>query len=199
MTPATLNLSLTRGITFGPIKFLFCSQIAGNVTVDPATDIFTLANHGFSTGSRIRFRNTGGALPSGLSAATTYYVSVIDSNTFKVSETSGGIATDIIDAGTGTQQALVPADLTNWIPYAEVRTEPEAVVVQNLVPAITDPTIGEVTIPAIQDEQTILLPSGTGGKFKCKWDLIFQVPSGERIGPYLAGSFMILSIVTEPP
>jgi hypothetical protein len=197
MTPATLNLSLTRGITFGPIEFLFCSEIKGNVTVDPLTDVFTLVDHGLSPGDRIRFRNTGGALPTPLIAATTYYANPLDGDTFEVNDVSGPV--DITDAGSGTQELLIPADLTDWIPYAEVKTDPESTsVILDLAPIISQPDIGEVTIPAIQDEQTILLPSGSGGKLKCKWDLIFQVPTGERIGPYIAGSFLIKSIITEP-
>lgn len=200
MTPATLSLNLTRGITFGPIIFLFSSKVIGEVTVNPPSNIWTCPGHGLSAGDPIRFQNTGGVLPAGVSASTTYYVigSGLNSDQFRVSDTVGGSTIIVSDTGTGTQKALSPADLTNWIPYAEVRTEPEGTLILDLLPVISDPTIGAVLIPAIQDEDTILLPAGTGGKLKCKWDLIFQVPTGERIGPYIAGSFLIKSIITEP-
>jgi hypothetical protein len=200
MTPATLNLTLTRGITFGPIVFLFSSKILGIVTANPGQNFFTCPAHGIPVDSAVRFKVTGGSLPTGIDAQTIYYI-IADGLTvdeFKVSLTVGGSEVDIKSTGTGTQEVIEPADMTGWIPYAEVRTEPEGALVLDLLPEFVYPQYGEVKIPAIQDEQTILLPAGTGGKNKCKWDLIFQVPTGERIGPYIAGSFLIKSIITEP-
>lgn len=200
MTPATLSLSLTRGITFGPIYLLFSSKVIGEATVDPLSNIWTCPGHGLSVDELVRFQNSGGALPAGINATTTYHVIGAGLNTdqFRVSETLGGSNVIVTDAGTGIQKVLVPADLTDWIPYAEVRSEPEGSLVLNLAPAVTNPPAGVVTIPVIQDEQTILLPSGGADKFKCRWDLIFQIPTGERIGPFIAGSFTIKSIITEP-
>jgi hypothetical protein len=200
MTPATLNLTLTRGITFGPILFLFSSKILGVVVASPGQDNFTCPAHGLSVDAAVRFRVTNGVLPDPIDAQTIYYViaSGLTPDNFKVSITQGGSAVDIRNSGSGTQEVIAPADMTDWIPYAEVRTEPESTLVLDLEPELVYPQYGVVRIPAIQDEQTILLPAGNGGKLKCKWDLIFQVPTGERIGPYIAGSFLIKSIITEP-
>lgn len=73
-------------------------------TVTAATDLITSADHGLTVGERVRFVNSGGALPAGLAAATDYYViaSGLTANDFKVSATDGGSAVDITGAGTGT-------------------------------------------------------------------------------------------------
>lgn len=87
-------------------------------------------------------------------------------------------------------------DITGWTPWAEVRSAPDETLILDLTPAITDAVHGVVTIPDIQDEATILLPEG-----KFKWDLILQDPSGQRLGPYVKGSFIIKSKITQgsPP
>ena len=90
----------------------------------------------------------------------------------------------------------IPQDLTGWIPWAEVRSAPDQTLILNLNPAIGNSTAGVVQIPAIQDEQTILLPEG-----KYKWDFTMQDPGGQRFGPYIRGSFTIKSKITQgsPP
>lgn len=89
-----------------------------------------------------------------------------------------------------------PTDITGWTPWAEVRTAPDQLLILDLTPFISNPTGGIVTIPAIQDEQTILLPEG-----KYKWDFTMEDPTGQRFGPYIRGSFTINSKITQgsPP
>ena len=90
----------------------------------------------------------------------------------------------------------IPQDLTGWTPWAEVRTAPDQLLILNLNPAVGNSTAGVVQVPAIQDEQTILLPEG-----KFKWDFTMENPGGERLGPYIRGSFVIKSKITQgaPP
>lgn len=198
MTPAKLDLTLTRGITFGPIVFLFSSKIVGNATVDISTNAFILTDHGLVADQRVRFRSPDGTLPTGISAAVTYYVlpAGLTAFHFSVSTTQGGSVIDLIDTGTGTLQILLPADLTGYIPSAEVRSEPNGTLILDLLPALSDGDCGEVTIPVIPDNASMSLPAD-GGSLKAKWDLVFIIPTGERLGPYLAGSFTIKSIITE--
>jgi hypothetical protein len=87
-------------------------------------------------------------------------------------------------------------DITGWVPWAEVRSAPDQTLILDLTPFISDSINGVVTIPAIQDEQTILLTEG-----KYKWDFTMQDPSGQRFGPYIKGSFIIKSKITQgsPP
>jgi len=78
-------------------------------TVTAATDTLTMAAaHNLITGDAVQFTNSGGGLPAGLVAGTTYYAVVVDSLNFKVSDTNahalaGTNIVDITTAGTGTQ------------------------------------------------------------------------------------------------
>lgn len=76
-------------------------------TADSGTDVLTSTAHGYVDGASLTVRNSGGGLPGGLSAATTYYVRDRTADTFKIALTSGGSAIDITSNGTGTQYALL--------------------------------------------------------------------------------------------
>jgi len=72
-------------------------------TVDTATDVFTTTvNHNFLVNDLLKFENTGGALPSPLTANTSYYVISVSPTTFKISTVKGGTSVDITTTGTGT-------------------------------------------------------------------------------------------------
>jgi len=73
------------------------------VSVD--NDTITIASHGFQNNDTVRLSTTG-TLPTGLSAATTYYVIDATVNTFKLSTSIGGSAVSITAAsGGGTHTA----------------------------------------------------------------------------------------------
>lgn len=64
--------------------------------------VVTYTGHGLSVGDQVSFATTG-ALPTGLTAATTYFVkAVLDANTFTLSATSGGTVINT----TGTQSGV---------------------------------------------------------------------------------------------
>ena len=70
-------------------------------TASPITDRLTTgSNHNWENGAMVRVSTTG-TLPTGLAAATTYFVVQKNSGTFKLSATRGGSAIDITGAGTG--------------------------------------------------------------------------------------------------
>ncbi len=71
-------------------------------TADDGTDTITLTAHGIAEGTALFVKNSGGALPGGLSASTRYYVINATANTFQLSAILGGSAIDITSAGTGT-------------------------------------------------------------------------------------------------
>ncbi len=75
---------------------------------DPA--VVTWNAHGLSAGQPIVFSNEGGALPTGLTAGTVYYVrsAGLTANEFTVSTTPGGAAVEVTAAGTGTTTASAP-------------------------------------------------------------------------------------------
>ena len=88
----------------------------------------------------------------------------------------------------------LPVDLTDYIPYAAVRRKPGGELLElDLAPQVTDTAGGEVTIPAIQDEDTELLEPFRGG-----WDFILELPNGERRGPFVTGKFVIRDKYTDP-
>jgi hypothetical protein len=70
-------------------------------TADSGTDTFTSASHGFANGDKVSVSATT-TLPTGLSAATIYYIISITTNTFQLSTTLGGSAVNITSNGTGT-------------------------------------------------------------------------------------------------
>lgn len=80
---------------------------AGAFTAENVANLFTKATHGFKTGLKVRVSNSGGALPTGLSAATDYFVIYVSASTFKLASSlvnaNAGTAIDISDDGTGTQ------------------------------------------------------------------------------------------------
>lgn len=74
----------------------------GNITADSSNDTITLNAHGLTDGKIVHFANSGGALPTGISAKTIYYVRDATTNTFKITATRGGAALDITANGSGT-------------------------------------------------------------------------------------------------
>lgn len=77
-------------------------------TADNTTDRFTKVAHGLRTGDGpIRVSNSGGALPTGLSGGTDYWVVRISADVFQLSTTLAfaysGTVVDVTTNGTGTQ------------------------------------------------------------------------------------------------
>lgn len=68
--------------------------------------VFTLNNHRLQTNDRILFETTG-ALPTGLSAETWYYVVSTTNDTFQVSSTKNGTAINTSGSQSGTHYVSV--------------------------------------------------------------------------------------------
>lgn len=80
------------------------------VTITVATPgVVTWNNHGLAAGQPVVFTTTG-ALPTGLTAGTVYYVVAggLTANSFSVAATAGGTAIDTTGAGSGTHTASAP-------------------------------------------------------------------------------------------
>lgn len=82
-------------------------------TANATTDIMTAANNGFVLGQVVQLSNLGGALPTGLSTSTNYYVIPLNGDTFKLATSYNnaiaGTAIDITTNGTGVQTATPTA------------------------------------------------------------------------------------------
>ena len=86
---------------------------AAVVTVTIATPgVMTWTAHGLKTGDFLQLTTTG-ALPTGLAAATTYWVRVIDANTFNLSTTKANAAAATYIATSGSQSGVHTATCIN--------------------------------------------------------------------------------------
>lgn len=123
-TPGTLTgyaVSPTLGVLVYLLTVTSNAWVAQGIadTVFTANDVtfaFTATAHGLITGMPVQVSNSGGALPTGLSAATTYWAAVIDANTFYLYDTrahalAGGATgqVQVSSNGTGTQTATTVA------------------------------------------------------------------------------------------
>lgn len=109
----TNNPIATRALVAGQRDYKFSNplwalvnaeSIAGNPTVTIASPgVFTLVAHGLNIGQPVSFTTTG-ALPTGLTAGTTYYVIAagFTADTFEVSATIGGSAVNTTGSQSGT-------------------------------------------------------------------------------------------------
>jgi hypothetical protein len=192
--------ALHPGITFGPYTFLLNStksSTVGVVVPSVPNNQFTLNGHGLSDGDQVRF-STDGTLPAGLESSFFYYVVSSTTNTFKVSETLGGPAIVITDAGSGPLTAYKrgqPLDLTGVTVWAWVKPEPPApdsTKILDLHPTITDPTDGRIQV-LLTDEETWNLENQPDAA----WDMIIQALTGERF-LIVGGAFAIVKVVTHP-
>lgn len=83
------------------------------VTVTIATPgVMTWTGHGLVSGQRIQLTTTG-ALPTNLSVNTTYWVTVIDANTFNLSTSLANAQTATFIATAGTQSGVHTAVATS--------------------------------------------------------------------------------------
>ncbi len=87
-----------------------------------------------------------------------------------------------------------PFDLTvggTWKCLAYARRTKDAKQFIDLNPIITNAVGGEATVE-FTDEQTTAMMGGMYG-----WDMILEVPTGERIGPYFSGKLSVEEINTH--
>lgn len=88
----------TTGLTAHPTQIF---------TANATTDRLTCNGHGVKEIDQIVVANSGGALPTGLAAATRYFPVEITPNAFKLSDIPGGAPIDITAAGSGTNTFYV--------------------------------------------------------------------------------------------
>lgn len=86
-------------------------------TADATTDKLTAVGHGLQVGYEVVVSNSGGALPTGLAAATRYFVREATPNTFNLSLEPSGEIINITAAGTGTHTVKIIGHVT-YVPEA---------------------------------------------------------------------------------
>ena len=156
-------------------------------TADHNTDIFTSAGHGLANGDQIVFVNSGGALPTGLSANTFYYVISVTTDTFQVSTTFGGGALNFSNNGSGTNYFHKGMITVSGNPKGKILAN---YVGRLFIAGMSD---GKATVKwTAVKASTLALPdfSGTGSGTQVLGDggdeitamRIFTIPAGDRAG-----------------
>jgi hypothetical protein len=88
---------------------------SATVTITIASPgVVTWTAHGLTDGAKVAFSTTG-ALPTGLTAATTYYVVNSAANTFQVAATLGGAAINTSGTQSGVHTSGAAKSNTGWI------------------------------------------------------------------------------------
>jgi hypothetical protein len=96
----------TGALAFDQLYYAVNSYATSTVTMTIATPcVVTWTAHGMVSGQRIQLTTTG-ALPTGLSANTTYWVTVIDANTFKLSSSLANAQSATFIATSGSQSGV---------------------------------------------------------------------------------------------
>jgi hypothetical protein len=84
-------------------------------------------------------------------------------------------------------------DLTGFTAHAQARRIPDDTILQDLTPAVTDPTGGVVEIPKFRDEETLDFTLCTNGK----WSLVLENSTGDWLPPIIAGAYTVVNSVTR--
>jgi hypothetical protein len=92
----------------------------GTPTFSSGTDLWSLAAHGLVNGDIVHLTNSGGALPTGYTVNTVYYVVNAATNTFQLSTSRGGSVVDGTTNGTGTQTVHNKFQIPDVRGYAKV-------------------------------------------------------------------------------
>lgn len=128
-TIATADPLNTTGVPIARCKGFYAKALvtvntpaAQSFTANDTTMIFTATAHGMLTGLAVQVSNSGGALPTGLSGSTTYYVINLTANTFQLATTLAhaiaGTNLSISSNGTGTQTVTPTAIATATVQLA---------------------------------------------------------------------------------
>jgi hypothetical protein len=124
VSQSTLAIDYTADLNLDKIDQLCLQMVYTDATpavktfvdadVSALNNTVTKASHGFTTGVKIAL-TTNGVLPAGLSA-TTYWLIVVDANTFKfatsLANALAGTAVDITAAAGGGTHTVTPASLS---------------------------------------------------------------------------------------
>lgn len=101
----------TSGATMDQIPYIVNRSLSSTVTISNATPaVITWTAHNLITGDKLQFTTTG-SLPTGISANTSYWATVVDANTFKISTSvpnvRSGTFVNTSSAGSGVHTATV--------------------------------------------------------------------------------------------
>ncbi len=96
----------TGKLVFDQLNYMVNTSATSTVTVTiAAPGVMTWTGHGLVSGQKIQLTTTG-ALPTGLSTATTYWITVIDANTFNLSTSLANAQAATFITTTGSQSGV---------------------------------------------------------------------------------------------
>jgi microcystin-dependent protein len=108
--PSLWQLCAGQAISRATYALLFAAlRVTATVTITIASPgVVTWTAHGRVAGDPVLFRNTGGALPTGIIAGTVYYVSAtgLTTNTFQIAAAPGGASINTSGSQSGTQTGI---------------------------------------------------------------------------------------------
>ncbi len=113
-TPAPLTNSFYLAPSVGGTSITFSGTQSGVHTVT-RPGLINWTAHGIAAGEVVTFTNSGGALPTGITSGTPYYVlaaPATTANTFYLSGTAGGVPLSLQTTGTGTHTGRRPSVFT---------------------------------------------------------------------------------------
>lgn len=160
----TVNGLVVQGASFGAVDTLAATFTASG-------DVLTSAGHGLATGALVRV-STSGTLPSGLSAATDYWVIRADADTFELAtsraDAEAGTQVTLSSAGSGTH-TVTAQEMQVLTEYGSVRVGPSifegtmnrkpVVVIGSSASARVDTTTGQAA-DLIEDPNTAAATPG---------------------------------------
>lgn len=165
-----------------------CTFTAGSINV-------SIPSHLYTVNSRVRFSNSGGALPSPLSASTIYYVeSVVNSNVVTLKSTISGSAITISGTGSGTHTATSLPDFERdgWGKRDQIIITVPGTGSPG-VPSYTPLPISSVTVNTITVSGTLpATGSGVAGSSLTICPDVFLLPTTNG-GRLVGGDFNVIS------
>lgn len=122
-----------------------------------------ITGHGFVEGDQVQFTTTG-ALPTGLTAGTTYYIKYVDANNLHFATTYGGTAIAYTDAGSGTHTITLQGNNLTYSGWWQVASYTGTTMVVNLTGAATASAVPDTyTVATTCTDIPVLL--GTDGNY----------------------------------
>jgi len=95
------------------------NSLGGNVTFTTASPTVVTFTTPLTEGTAVQFSNTGGSLPTGISAATTYYLFNVSGLTANLLDSSGALV-NVTAAGSGTNKISLLVDVPTSQNYLTV-------------------------------------------------------------------------------
>lgn len=163
------------------------TPVSNTVTFTNATELVNWTAHPLEIGDKIRFSNSGGALPTGIAALTDYYVATTSfgANSFRISTTLNGaingtaLVTFTTD-GTGTN-TLTTQEHQAWILGIPVPAAPTLNVVGG-VAAVVARSYVCTWVTAYGEEGPASAPVSATDNPDGSWDLTLPTPDSDDLG-----------------